>query len=139
MAQEGQPIEIYCLGTCKRPEGESILPDDRHRGLWEWKFGGYAASLSIDAQEIAYSHMVRMLAKHLKNEVKVIRFPSEPVSAASLKYLELDATSDEAMNVLEDQAYADMNITLSRIGDVSDGEGQLLGKLFATMKEREEC
>ncbi len=135
MAQEGQPIEIYCLGTCKRPEGETIPQQDRHRSFKQWDFGAGAASLSIDAQEFTYPHMARMLAKHVKSEVSIIRFPSEPVSAQSLQYLELDATSDKAITVLQDQAYDDMSVALSRVGNSSDEEGQRLKKLFEEMRE----
>ena len=135
MAQEGQSVEIYCLGTCKRPEGETISPADRHRSFKQWRFGAAAASLSIDAQEFTYPHMARMLAKHVKNDVSIVRFPSEPVSAQSLQYLELDATSEKAISVLQDQAYDDMSVALSRVGNSSDEEGQWLKKLFEEMRE----
>ena len=36
----GDCIEIYCLGTCPRPEGEQVRRDQLARGLVGWRFGG---------------------------------------------------------------------------------------------------
>ena len=96
MAAPGQPIEIFCLGTCSLPAGEDTAKIKLHRGLWDWKFGGEAASLAIDAQMFAYTHMAQMLSRHVKNPCKVIQFPSEQVPAALLGYLSLDETSEAA-------------------------------------------
>ena len=76
MAAPDQPIEIFCLGTCPLPAGEQIARNDVHRGLAGWKFGGDAAALSIDAQEFAYDHMARKLARHLNRPCEVSAFPA---------------------------------------------------------------
>jgi hypothetical protein len=56
LAQRGQEIQIFCLGTCPMPAGERIARGAVHRGLLEWKFGGEAAGLGIDAQQFAFDH-----------------------------------------------------------------------------------
>src|SRR3546814_6772795 len=63
MTRPDQKIEIFCLGTCPRPAGEQLARSDLHRGLVQWRFGGLAASLSIDAQEFAYDNMARKIGR----------------------------------------------------------------------------
>jgi hypothetical protein len=100
MAAPGQKIEIYCLGTCPMPAGEQIARDAVHRGLTQWKFGGDAAALAIDAQQFAYDHMAKKIARHLDHPCTVVRFPSDKVPAALIPYLGLDDTRPEAINAL---------------------------------------
>lgn len=47
-------IEIFCLGTCSRPEGEIVGDNNLDRGLIEWQFGGQAMMLAINAQVICF-------------------------------------------------------------------------------------
>lgn len=114
MAEPRQPIEIFCLGTCPIPSGEQIRREDVHRGLGQWKFGGRAAELAIDAQQFAYDHMVKKLAQHLDHPCRIIRFPSEKVPAALIPYLGLDDTRSEAMDALVNQARTDADMTNSK-------------------------
>ncbi|WP_442505087.1 hypothetical protein SH528x_003860 [Novipirellula sp. SH528] len=100
MASEGQEIEIYSLGTCSRPTGENLRPSDVNRGLVGWRFGADAAALSIDAQEMAYDYMARMLTKHVKNTCTIVRFPFDDVPAHMMNYLGLDDTREESMDEL---------------------------------------
>jgi hypothetical protein len=133
MAGPSQSIEIYCLGTCSIPAGEDIPKIKRHRGLWDWKFGGEAASLAIDAQMFAYTHMARMLSRHVKNSCAVIQFPSEQVPAALLGYLSLDETSEAAAQALIRQANSDANLTNSRCNNPQDEDGHRVNQLFMKM------
>lgn len=136
MAQPSQAIEIFCLGTCPYPAGEDISQVRPDRGLLQWRFGGEAAKLAIDAQEFAYDHMARMLSKHLNRPCEVIRFPREQVPAAMMKYLDLDDASVEAADALVAQARSDANMTNSRCSDPKDREGILVNSLFFSIPAR---
>ena len=130
MVEPGQRIEIYCLGTCSLPAGEDTAKVKLYRGLWDWKFGGEAASLAIDAQMFAYTHMAQMLSRYVRNPCEVIQFPSEQVPAALMGYLDLDETRDEAAQALIKQANSDANFTNSRCNDPQDRAGYLVNQLF---------
>ncbi len=126
-----QPIEIYCLGTCPLPAGEQLKRADVDRGLPEWKFGGDAASLAIDAQQFAYDHMAKKIARHLRREYSVIRFPSDKVPAALIPYLDLDETRPRAMDALVNQARTDADMTNSRCAYAdTDPEAAMICSLF---------
>jgi hypothetical protein len=111
-------IEVFSLGTCGKPEGEGIDAEARHRGLPEWKFGGLAASLSVSSQEYGHDQVARMLVPFLSRnhyDIKLVRFPSEPVPAWMLPYLDLDETREKALDALVNQAATDANYTNSQI------------------------
>jgi hypothetical protein len=133
MTERGRQIEAFSLGTCPYPAGEQIPRSDVNRGLREWKFGGMAAGLSIDAQEFAYDKMARMLSKHLDRSCEVLRFPREQIPAALMPYLELDDTRAEAISALINQARCDADKANSRCGDPADREGRIICGLFADM------
>ena len=130
MTEQGRPIHIFCLGTCPRPAGEQLKRDDIFRGLPEWGFGGFAAGLSIDAQEFAYDNMARMLAKHTGRECRIVRFPRGQTPAALMPYLDLDDTSDAAATALMNQARTDADMTNSLCGRPDDADGRLICQLF---------
>ena len=130
MTGEGDGIEIFCLGTCPRPEGELIGADDVDRGLAGWRFGGTVVTLALGAQEFAFDHMARMLAQHVDRNCRIVRFPHGRVPAGIMKHLDLDETDTVAMAALVGQAQADVNETLSRCGDAADADGQLLHTLM---------
>jgi predicted acylesterase/phospholipase RssA len=130
-----QPIELYALGTCPRPAGTSITPKEVHRGLKEWKFGGEAAVIAIDAQEFTFDHMAKLLAPHLRHDCQVIRFPREAVPAAMMNYLDLDDTRSEAADALIGLARTDADLTNSRCSDPNDSHGSLVQALFESMPE----
>ena len=136
MTLDSQRIEIFCLGTCPRPAGEDTAKMNIYRGLGEWKFGGEAAKLAIDAQEFAYDHMAKMLSRHVKRDCRIVRFPSEQVPAALMPYLDLDDTRSEATEALVRQASSDADMTNSRCGDKNDSDGQLVRQLFMEMTEK---
>lgn len=130
MTKPGDRIEIFCLGTCPVPAGEQIGKSELNRGLGEWKFGGEAASLSIDAQAFAFDNMASMLARHVDRDCRVIRFPSDKVPGALLPYLELDDTREAAMDALINQARTDADMTNSRCGSDRDEVAELICGLF---------
>lgn len=126
----GDRIEIFCLGTCPVPAGEQIARSELNRGLGEWKFGGEAAALSIDAQAFAFDNMARMLARHVDRDCRVVRFPSDKVPAALLPYLDLDDTREAAMDALVNQARTDADMTHSRCAAERDEVATLICALF---------
>ncbi|MHC2676954.1 hypothetical protein ACVI1J_009117 [Bradyrhizobium diazoefficiens] len=139
VAEAGREIQIFSLGTCPVPQGEQIPRGDRHRGLPEWKFGGNAASLSVDAQEFAFDHMARKLTKHVNRKCSILRFPHDKVPATLVPYLSLDDTREEAMNALITQARTDADMTNSKCAyRDTDPEAELICSLFETTPPLEE-
>lgn len=130
MTKPGDRIEVYCLGTCPRPEGEMLSEGALDRGLAGWRFGAEVVALGLGAQEFAYDNMARMIARHVDRDCHIVRFPQGKVSAETMKYLDLDETSDTGLEALVAQAQTDVYETLSRCGDTSDEEGQLLNMLL---------
>lgn len=130
MTRPGDSIEVYCLGTCPVPAGEQIAMNKVARGLPEWKFGGTAAELSIDAQAFAFDNMARMLARHVDRDCRIVRFPAEKVPGALLPFLGLDDTRQAAMDALVNQARTDADMTNSRCSADPDRDAQLICGLF---------
>jgi uncharacterized protein len=131
MTAPGQEIQIFCLGTCPLPAGEQIAKADVNRGLGDWKFGGKAAELSVDAQQFAYDHMAKKLARHVNRRCTIIRFPSDKVPAALIPYLDLDETRFEAMTALINQARTDADMTNSKCAYAdTDSEAARICELF---------
>ena len=130
MTVPGDRIEVFCLGTCPRPEGELIGSQDLDRGITGWRFGAGIVPLALDAQEFAFDHMARMISYHVDRDCRIVRFPHGTVSGEVMKYLDLDETDMAAMDALTGQAQTDVHETLSRCGDADDSEGQLLHTLL---------
>ena len=119
------------------PAGEQVPKAAVDRGLAEWKFGGEAAGLSIDAQQFAFDHMAKKLARHVDRNCTVVRFPSDKVPAALIPYLGLDETRKEAMQALINQARTDADMTNSRCAYTdTDAEAALICDLFNSAPER---
>jgi hypothetical protein len=133
--EDGEEIEIFCLGSCGKPEGEIIKKDDVHRGLKEWKFGGIVASISIAAQEYAFDMVAKMLLPYLNKKVKIIRFPANKIPGAMLQYLDLDETRLEGIEALMRQAQYDADTCNSEIQNCST-DGLAIKELFNSMPER---
>ena len=137
LTQPGQEIEIYCLGTCPLPAGEQIPKSALDRGLRQWKFGGDAAGLAVDAQQFAFDQMAKKLARHVDRKCSVIRFPSEMVPAALIPYLGLDETRPEAVQALINQARTDADMTNSKCAYAeTDAEAALICSLFTSAPPR---
>ena len=131
LAEPEREIQIFCLGTCPMPAGEQIAKSAVNRGLLDWKFGGEAAGLAIDAQQFAYDHMARKLARHISRKCTIIRFPSENVPAWLTPYLQLDDTRRQAMDALISQARSDADMANSRFAYAdTDSEAALIRDLF---------
>jgi len=135
IANEDQKLELYGLGTCKRPAGQRIEKHKVHRGLIDWGFGGKAAELSIDAQDEISWQMARMLSPHFKQTIQLVQFPRGEATAETMSYLDLDDTRPEAATALIDQALADANTTLSICADPNDSNGRLLNRLLSDMPQ----
>lgn len=131
MTEPGREIHIFSLGTCPLPAGEQISKASINRGLPDWKFGGEAAGLAVDAQQFAFDHMAKKLARHVDRKCTVIRFPSEKVPAALIPYLCLDETRREAIRALINQARTDADMTNSKCAYAdTDSEAALICALF---------
>jgi hypothetical protein len=135
MVRTEEEIEIFCLGSCGKPEGEIIKKNAVHRGLAEWKFGGAAASISIAAQEYAFDEVARMLIPHLTKKVRITRFPANKIPGAMLQYLDLDETRPEGLNALIAQARHDADTCNSEVQSCSI-DGIAIKELFNSMPER---
>jgi len=129
-AEKDQPIHIYCLGTSPAPSGSVINPKKRHWGLFDWKFGSSALTLSMDAQSHVYDHIARLLAKVSDREINIYRFYQPPVSGEQADLLALDATSDKALNFLEKLAGTAIDETNSRWNDSESIDSKMLAQLF---------
>jgi hypothetical protein len=137
LTQRGQEIQIFCLGTCPMPAGEQIQRSAVNRGLFDWKFGGEAAGLSIDAQQFTFDHMAKKLARHVDRLCAVIRFPSDKVPAALIPYLGLDETRPEAIEALINQARTDADMTNSKCAYAdTDPDAALICSLFESAPVR---
>lgn len=131
MARKDQEIEIFTLGTCK-PAGGSVIPKDKvHWGFKEWKFGGVAAEVSIDAQEKLSADIARLMTPHLNRPVSFIEFPREVAVAKLEEHLSLDETRPTSIEIMEAQARADANLTLSQCADANNSSGQRIKALFS--------
>ncbi|MDR7039118.1 putative acylesterase/phospholipase RssA [Methylobacterium sp. BE186] len=133
VADRDQPIEIFSLGTCSRPEGEHIEGRKTHRSMLEWKLGADVAPLSISAQEFAYDNMARLLSNVLTDlgrPVRTLRFPKKDVPAEMLKFLALDDARKGAMDRLVQQACSDADITKSSCDDPRSEEGRMVKTLM---------
>lgn len=124
-----EPIEIYCLGSCGKPEGEIIDSDDRHRGLGAWKFGGGAAVVSIAAQEFAFDYLARSLADHIPREIHIIRFPSVKIPSSLLDCLGLDETCEKCLDALIGHARTDADMTNTK-ENRKTSQGKAIRELF---------
>lgn len=130
-----EDIEIFALGSCGKPEGETISVLELDRGLAEWKFGGEAAKVSIAAQEFAFDMIAKFLQPHLKKTVRIVRFPAEKIPGAMLKYLDLDETRPQGLEALMRHARQDAHMTNSEIQQ-GTAEGRAIQALFNSMPPR---
>ena len=105
-------------------------------GYWNGNSAAVPASLAIDAQQFAFDHMAKKLARHVERRCTVVRFPSEKVPAALSPYLGLDDTRDEAIRAVIDQAQTDANMANSKCAySDTDPEAALIRALFEAMPE----
>jgi predicted acylesterase/phospholipase RssA len=133
IAGPDQPIEIYSLGTCPRPEGDHLDEESAHRSMLDWSLGADVAPLSISAQEFAFDNMARLLANAMSDcgrSIRRVRFPNKAVPASMMPYLALDDTRPEAMDRLVHQAHTDADLTKSACDDRNNPEGAMISRLM---------
>ncbi|NTG45614.1 patatin-like phospholipase family protein [Rhizobium rhizogenes] len=133
IAGPDQPIEIYSLGTCPRPEGDHLDEESAHRSMLDWSLGADVAPLSISAQEFAFDNMARLLANAMSDcgrSIRRVRFPNKAVPASMMPYLALDDTRPEAMDRLVHQAHTDADLTKSACDDRNNPEGAMISHLM---------
>jgi len=122
MTQPHQRIEIFCLGTSPEVAGSVLNSDDPHWGFSDWKFGGRALELSLDAQAGVFDYLANSFLPHLDREVAITRFPQRAPSADQAQLLGMDCTSSasrDLMNQLASGAADDTNTLIS--SSVSEG------------------
>ena len=107
LKNKNEKVEIYCLGSCAKPDGLVIEKHNLARGLQHWKFGGDVAQVSISAQEYAFDFIAMELIKHLDREIKIINFPSGEVNNDLMQYLDIDETREVGLNSLINKAKSD--------------------------------
>jgi predicted acylesterase/phospholipase RssA len=138
-AAPAQPIEIFSLGTCPRPEGEHVPRNKVHRSMLGWRFGADVSPLSIAAQEFAYDNMARLIAGAMSEcghrSVKRVRFPNKDVPASMMPYLALDDSRASAMDRLVGQAHVDADMTLSACDDAANPDGRLICSLLESLPQ----
>ncbi len=133
VAPPGQPIEVFSLGTCSRPEGEHLTERQVHRSMLDWKLGAEVAPLSITAQEFAFDNMARFLAGILTKAgrpVRTLRFPKKDVPAEMMPYLALDDARKAAVDRLIQQANSDADVTKSACDDPNNPDGRMVRALM---------
>lgn len=135
-AGPAQPIELFSLGTCPRPEGEHLTGDAVHRSMLSWALGADVAPLSISAQEFAFDNMARLIGNVLTEhgrQVRRVRFPTREVPAEMMPYLALDDTRDKAIGRLIQHAHDGADITKSACDDKANADGQLIKNLMQSL------
>ena len=100
LTEQDQQIEIFCLGTSPEITGSVMNHDDPHWGFQEWKFGGEALKMSLDAQAGVFDHLANSFLPHLDRRVTIIRLPQIPPSAPQSKLLGLDCTSKASYDLM---------------------------------------
>lgn len=137
IARPEQDIEVFCLRACPPLEGESVKPDEIHRGFLGWKLGSSAMTLSLGAQEFAFHRMARMITQpgHLNQDCHILQFPYDKILDGTKGYLDLDETSEDAMEALEKQAKHDVKHTLDKISN-GEHDAQLIDTLFKGLPPR---
>jgi hypothetical protein len=130
--RENESVEIFCLGSCGKPEGNIIEKNRLARGLLGWRFGGEAAQVSIAAQEFAFDFIAQELSNHFTRSVKIINFPSGKVHGDLQNYLNLDETRKKGLAALINKAKDDASKTNSVIR-TDEKYGSLINDLFESM------
>jgi len=105
LAGSDRPIEILSVSTCPSAQGTLTKRRDRSWGLFRWRAGTTALTMSLESQSWGYYHMALKLAEVLRGlgrQCRVIRLPHSAPSIQQSVHLGLDRASPEAMTVLAD-------------------------------------
>jgi predicted acylesterase/phospholipase RssA len=134
MTEEGDVIEIFCLGTNPPQGGDVVSLKDNAWSYGEWQFGGKVVEVSLNAQQSLHHHMALTFAKHLKRDCRIYRFPSTPLSTELSSFTGLDRVSMKAVNALTALAEADVDKVNRMMNDKNCPQGQAFSSLFSSMK-----
>jgi patatin-like phospholipase/acyl hydrolase len=138
LAQPKQPIHILSVGTCSAPEGNLLKAENLNRGLWHWKAGAKALTLSMNAQASSADFAAQFLTKWLTKNgqiVKLVRFPEERRSEAHLKFLQMDLATKDALHAFSSFGVDDA-IAAYRLCQIeSSEEGKIISEAFCNMPE----
>lgn len=104
VTKPNQQIEVYCLGTSPEIAGAVLNSNQPHWGLADWRFGGRALALSLDAQAGVFDYLANSFANYLDRSVSIIRFPQRSPSAAQAELLSMDCTSKSSFNLMRQLA-----------------------------------
>jgi patatin-like phospholipase/acyl hydrolase len=139
LAKPRQPIHVLSVGTCSAPEGMVLTEKCLKRGLWHWRAGAKALTLSMNAQASSADFAAQFLAKSLSTEsrqIRIIRFPEERRSEAHLKFLQMDLASPDALHAFATFG-ADDAIAAYRLcqDESKNEEGKIIADTFRSMPE----
>lgn len=134
MTDEGDTIEIFCLGTNPPQGGEVVDLKDNAWSYCQWVFGAKVVELSLNAQQLMHHHMALTFAKHFKRDCRIYRFPSTPLSSGLSSFIGLDRVSSRAINALTALAEADADKVNRMMNNASCPQGQAFSSLFSSMQ-----
>ena len=139
LAKPNQPIHILSVGTCSAPEGMLLNEKSLNRGLWHWKAGAKALTLSMNAQASSANFAAHFLVKCLSTEarqIRIVRFPEERRSEAHLKFLQMDLASPDALHAFAtfgaDDAVAAFRLCQE---ENTNEQGKIIADTFRSMRE----
>lgn len=115
-----QSIEIFCLGTSPAAAGTVLDSSKPHWGVIDWRFGGRALELSLDAQSSIFDYLAESFSGHLNRPVKIIRLPQRKPSASQAELLGLDCTSTASLDLMRQLASGAADDTNSLISNDTD-------------------
>ena len=139
LAKPNQPIHILSVGTCSAPEGMLLNEKSLNRGLWHWKAGAKALTLSMNAQASSANFAAHFLVKCLSTEarqIRIVRFPEERRSEAHLKFLQMDLASPDALHAFATFG-ADDAVAAFRLcqDEITNEQGKIIADTFRSMRE----
>jgi patatin-like phospholipase/acyl hydrolase len=139
LAKPQQSIHILSVGTCSAPEGMLFTEKSLNRGLWHWRTGAKALTLSMNAQASSADFAAQFLAKCLSTnsrQIRIIRFPEERRSEAHLKFLQMDLASPDALHAFATFGAEDAVAAYRLCQDETKNEqGKIIADTFRNMPE----
>lgn len=112
--------------------------NDLDRGLWQWRAGTKALTLSMNAQASCTNYSAQFLTEWLsKNgkEVKVVRFPEKKHSKNLIEFFQMDLASPKALSAFADYGADDAVETYRMCQDVKNEDGRIISEIFTSMPE----
>lgn len=131
MTDKGQRIEIFCLGTSPEVAGAALDSGDPHWGLLDWRFGGRALELSLDAQAGVFDYLAHSFLPYLDRDVAITRFHQRVPSASQAQLLGLDCASTASFDLMRQLASGAADDT-NRLISSATPEGKFIEALLTT-------